>query len=233
MSPGSYSPARDCVRLIVGDKQPLVRRGLRAIFDSELDFEVVDEVSDGERLFGLISRRRPSVIVLDTALTGVDSLELARQFAGDENIDCGVVLVADRLDTDFAIAALRAGARGLLYKDDNPEDLVRAIRAVAAGEALLMPRVTRQVLDGLRHGSAAPSPHHADQVAIDGLTPRELQVFRMIAEGRSNRQIADLLLLSEATVKSHFNRIGKKLGIRGRAQAVIMAYKVGLVRTAG
>ena len=214
----------------MGDEQPLVRRGLRAIIDGEFDLEVVDEVGDGERLPGLIRRRRASVVVLDSALAGVDALALSRQLAADQDVACRVVLVANRLDTDFAIAALRAGVRGLLFKDDHPEDIVRAIRAVAAGEALLTPRITRQVLDGLRRrGSVVPSPRHPGETGVGVLTSRELQVFRMIAEGRTNKQIADLLLLSEATVKSHFNRIGKKLGIRGRAQAVIMAYKVGLV----
>nr|CEL17988.1 DNA-binding response regulator, LuxR family [Kibdelosporangium sp. MJ126-NF4]CTQ90784.1 DNA-binding response regulator, LuxR family [Kibdelosporangium sp. MJ126-NF4] len=226
------------VRIVLGDERPLVRRGLRAVFEAEPDIEVVAEAGDGERLPALLRRVQPTVVVLDADLPGVHCLDLARQLtagcdqscATDCESHCQVVLLVERLDTEYAIDALRAGIRGLLFKDDHPDDLLRAVRAVVAGEAMLTPRVALQVLNGLRDTSPTPVPRQGDDPVIDELTPREQQIFRMIAEGCTNQEIAEELLLSEATVKSHFNRIAKKLGLRGRVQAVILAYKTGVVQ---
>ncbi|MEU6266167.1 response regulator transcription factor [Saccharopolyspora shandongensis] len=235
---GESGERRAPVRLLVGDAQPLVRRGLRAVFQAESGFELIAEIDNGAELPSLAWRLGLEVAVLDIDLPGADVISLANSLTSGEEPRCDVVLLADRLDADVVLGALQAGARGLLYKDDQPEDLVRAIKAVAAGQAMLSPRVAGQVLEALRGDPPLPlqrdvrtsQPPSGEAAAIGSLSPRELQIFRMIAEGYSNQQIAESLLVSEATVKSHFNRIGKKLGLRGRVQAVIMAYRNGLVR---
>ncbi|MGK5631056.1 LuxR C-terminal-related transcriptional regulator [Streptomyces sp. URMC 123] len=219
------------VRLLLGDEQPLVRRGLRALFEAEPAFRVLGEASDGHSLLDLARLHRPDVVLMDADLPGPDVLDVVSALcAGPADRGAGVVLLASEGGplAGYALGAVRAGVRGFLDKHEASEDIVAGVLAVAEGGVALTPRITGQVLEGLRCTcQSAAGRRPAGE--LDRLTPRELQIFRLVAQGLTNQQIADELFLSEATVKSHFNRICRKLVLRNRVDAVILAYEIGIV----
>nr|WP_198151673.1 response regulator transcription factor [Kibdelosporangium sp. MJ126-NF4] len=212
------------VDVVIGDEQPLIRRGLRALIEAESDLSVVGEAEDCEQLRVVLGLFPPAIVVLDAGLPGIaDAAELTGELLGGR---IAVILLAANLSSEHAVEVLRAGARGMLYKNDSPDELIRAIRTVAQGSAFLSPKVAGQLADVLYRGGWIPRQRIAAN--IEGLTDREHEIFRLIGDGLTNNEIALTLFISEATVKSHFNRICKKLGIVNRVQAVIMAHELGM-----
>ncbi|KNE83941.1 MULTISPECIES: response regulator [Streptomyces] len=214
------------VRVLVCDDQVMVRTGLATIIDAQPDLEVVGECGDGRAAVDLAGRLRPDVVVMDVRMPVLDGIEATRLLAGARVPRPAKVLVVTTFNLDeYVYEALRAGASGFLLKDAPPDQLLHGIRTVATGAALLDPEVTRQLV-GLyaeRIRPAAPAPHDLP------LTPRELEVLRLIADGRSNSEIAGILLISQETVKTFVSRILAKLHLRDRVQAVVYAYRHGLV----
>jgi DNA-binding NarL/FixJ family response regulator len=215
------------IRVVVVDDQALVRAGLRAILEASPGIEVVGEAGDGEGALEVIRRRAPRVVLMDVQMPGMDGIEATRRIHEAAGDDSPGVLMLTTFDRDeYVYGALRAGASGFLLKDAPPEDLIAAIRAVASGDALIAPGVTRRLIERfVRSAPAAAAPP-----ALAALTPREAEVLTLVARGLSNGEIATELVLSEATVKTHVKRLLQKLGLRDRVQAVVMAYEVGLVR---
>lgn len=216
--------------VLLVDDQALIRMGLRLVIDSEPDLEVVGEASDGAVALDQVAALAPDVVLMDIRMPGVDGIEATRRVVAEH--PAVRVLVLTTFDVDeYAFAALRAGASGFLVKSARPEELVDAIRTVATGSSVVAPRVVRRMLDlfaaHLPSGAAAP-PSGAVSPALRALTPRELDVLRCVAEGLSNAEIAERLVLSMTTVKTHVGNILAKLGLRDRVQAVILAYECGL-----
>ena len=215
------------VRVVVADDQPVVRTGFRTILEAA-GVEVVAEAGDGREAVAVARRFRPDVVLMDIRMPELDGIEATRQLAGPEVADPVRVLVLTTFDLDdYVYDALRAGASGFLLKDVGREELVAAVRVVAAGEALLAPSVTRRLLEEFARRPAAERPSPA---GLDALTPREREVLALVARGRSNAEIAAELYVGEATVKSHVAHLLMKLGLRDRIHAVIHAYEVGLLR---
>ncbi|MFZ0216300.1 MAG: response regulator transcription factor [Candidatus Dormiibacterota bacterium] len=214
------------VRIVLADDQALVRAGFRAILDAREDLQVVAEASDGRQAVAAVQDTQPEIVLMDIRMPIVDGIDATRQIL--ESGSQTRVLILTTFDLDELVAgALRAGASGFLLKDAEPEELVQAVRVVAAGEALLAPAVTRRLLD--RFLAMVP----ADPGVIprlDELTPRELEVLELLAAALSNAEIAARLFVTEATVKAHVSAILRKLDLRDRVQAVVLAYDVGLVR---
>lgn len=216
------------IRLLLVDDQPLLRTGFRMILSAEEDFTVVGEAGDGASAVELAHRLAPDVVLMDIRMPGMDGIEATRRLAGPGVEKPVTVLILTTFGLDeYVIEALRAGASGFLLKDAPPEDLVEAIRVVAAGEALLAPSVTRRLLD--RFASVLPAVSSTPNRALSELTERELEVFRLMARGMSNAEIADRLVVSETTIKTHVSRILSKLDLRDRVHAVIYAYEAGVV----
>ena len=215
------------IRVIVADDQAIARQGLRMILESEPDIEVVGEAVDGLDAVGQVERRAPDVVLMDIRMPRMDGLEATRRLRDFAEVEVIVITTFD-LD-EYVFEALRAGAVGFLVKDSPPERIVDAVRAVAAGDALISPEVTRRLLD--QFASAAPA--RAGDPALAELTPREHDVLLAIAGGRSNAEIAAHLQLEESTVKGHVRRMLGKLGLTSRVQAVIYAYETGLVAPGG
>jgi DNA-binding NarL/FixJ family response regulator len=217
------------IRVLIADDQPLMRTGFRMILDAEPDVEVVGEAPDGEEAVRLAALVRADVVLMDVRMPRMDGIEATRRLAGPGVQDPVRVLILTTFDLDeYVLSALRAGASGFLLKDAPPEDLVEAIRIVAAGDALLAPSVTRRLLD--RFASSLPDPATARPPALDDLTARELEVLGLVAKGMSNAEIAEHLVVSETTVKTHVGRVLAKLDLRDRVQAVVLAYETGIVR---
>ncbi|HSS08498.1 MAG TPA: response regulator transcription factor [Acidimicrobiales bacterium] len=220
------------IRVLIADDQTLVRTGFRMILEAEDDLDVVGEAADGEQAVEEARRLRPDVILMDIRMPRMDGVEATRRLANPSGHDPdggAHVLILTTFDLDeYVVEALRAGASGFLLKDTPPEDLVVAIRVVAAGEALLAPSVTRRLLD--RFAELPSSTELAAPVGLDQLTERELDVLRQMARGLSNAEIATELYVSETTVKTHVGRVLMKLGLRDRVQAVVLAYESGLVQ---
>jgi DNA-binding NarL/FixJ family response regulator len=213
------------IRVLLADDQALVRGGYSMILDAEEDMEVVGEAGDGREAVAQSRRLAPDVVVMDIQMPELDGVAATREIGQDP--DPPRVLVVTTFDVDdYVYEALRAGASGFLLKNAPPEELVRAIRIVAAGDALLSPSVTRRVVS--EFARRAPSPS-ADPASLPDLTEREREVFTLIARGLSNAEIADELVVSRGTVKTHVARILMKLELRDRVQAVVMAYESGLV----
>ena len=210
------------IRVLVADDQALVRAGFRMLFVGEADIEVVAEASTGAEAVDKAARFQPSVILMDIRMPELDGLEATRRIlAGDAQAR---ILVLTTFDLDeYIYDALQAGASGFVLKDDPPEQLLAAIRTVAAGDALLSPAVTKRVIR--RFASLAPA---APPPALDELTPRELEVFRLVAQGLSNAEIGQALFISETTVKTHVTRLLQKFDLRDRVQAVVLAYQAHL-----
>jgi DNA-binding NarL/FixJ family response regulator len=216
------------VRVLIVDDQALVRAGFRMILEAQPDIAVVGEAADGETALRVAARFRPDVILMDVRMPGLDGLEATRRLLGSGEGVAPRVVILTTFDLDeYVYAALQAGASGFLLKDVSPEQLVAAVRTVSVGDALLAPSITRRLVE--RFARPAPMPAPARQAAMATLTARETEVFRLVARGMSNAEIADALVVSEATVKTHVAGILAKLDIRNRAQAVVMAYETGLV----
>ena len=222
MTTGTTTP----LRVVVADDQHLVRTGFRMILDTEDGIEVVGEASDGVEAVDVCRRLAPDVVLMDVRMTRMDGIEATRRLAGPDVAHPLRVLILTTFDLDdYVYAALRNGASGFLLKDTPPEDLVRGLRLVAAGEALLAPSVTRRLIDELAHVQPPPAP--PAELAL--LTDREREVLRLMARGLSNGEIAGKLILGETTVKTHVGRVLTKLGVRDRVQAVVLAYESGVV----
>jgi DNA-binding NarL/FixJ family response regulator len=214
------------VRVVIADDQALVRGGFRMILDSRPDMEVVGEAEDGRQALELVERHEPDIVLMDVRMPNLDGLEATRRIAASGAPARIIVLTTYDVD-EYVFTALRAGASGFLLKDVRPPDLVEAIRVVASGDALLAPSVTRRLLD--RFADTLPEPASAPP-GLTELTQREREVLRFVALALSNAEIAARLVVSEATVKTHVSSVLRKLGLRDRVQAVVLAYDVGLVR---
>jgi DNA-binding NarL/FixJ family response regulator len=213
------------IRVVLVDDQAMVRTGLRMVLAAEPDIEVVGEAADGAAGVQVVTRTRPDVVLLDVRMPGVDGLEAARRIVAAE-LPTRVVVLTTFDEDEYVAAALRAGVSGFLLKVAPPEDLVAAVRTVAAGHGLLDPAVTLRVIESF---AAAPAPDPARAGALAQLTERETDVLALVAAGLSNAEIAARLYLGEATVKTHVSRVLLKLGLRDRVQAVAFAYESGLV----
>jgi DNA-binding NarL/FixJ family response regulator len=218
------------VRVAIADDQALVRGGFRMILDARDDLEVVGEAADGAEAVALVGRERPDVVLMDTRMPGMDGIEATRRIVAAGGPARIIILTTYDAD-EHVFAALRAGASGFLLKDARPADLVDAIRVVARGDALLAPSVTRRLLDRFADGDGAlESRTAAAEPRLGELTDREAEILRFVALALSNAEIAARLHLTEATVKTHVSSVLRKLGLRDRVQAVVLAYDVGLVR---
>ena len=218
------------VRVLLVDDQPLLRLGFRMVLESEADLEVVGEASDGAQAAAMTAALVPDVVLMDVRMPVVDGIEATRRIVAAGAASRVLVLTTFDLD-EYVYAALRAGASGFLLKDVPPAELVSGIRAVAAGDAVVAPAVTRRLIDAFAEHLPDPSTGRspADQ-RLDRLTAREREVLVEVARGLSNSEIAQALVLSEATVKSHVAKILTKLGLRDRVQVVVFAYETGVVR---
>lgn len=218
------------VTVLVVDDQPLMRSALRTCLDDEPGISVVGEAADGASAVRLAQRLRPTVVVLDVRMPVMDGIEATRQITRLDDSPCPRVLVMTTFDLDeYIIDALRAGASGFLVKDSPPEELVRAVRLIADGEALLAPSITRRLLE-LRARSLPPVPRESRDAAVSTLTVRELDVLRMIARGSSNTDIARSLGLAQSSVKTHVRHLLNKLRLTDRVHLVVFAYEHELVR---
>jgi DNA-binding NarL/FixJ family response regulator len=229
------------LRVLIADDQALVRAGFKLILEAQPDIEVVAEAADGDAAVRLTRRHRPDVVLMDIRMPGLDGLEATRRLlstsgqglaaegpAARDGQRAPRIVILTTFDLDeYVYAALQAGASGFLLKDVSPEHLVGAVRTVAVGDALLAPSITRRLVERYARPSGLPD---AVPVELAGLTARETEVFKLVARGMSNAEIAESLVVTEATVKTHVAGILAKLAIRNRAQAVVLAYESGLVR---
>ena len=215
------------IRVAVVDDESLVRSGLSLLLRLEPDMDVVGEAADGAAAITLVRRERPDVVLMDIRMPRTDGLSATRTLMADPSISATRVLILTTFDLDeHVFAAIRAGASGFLLKDASPDELLAAIRIVASGEALLAPTVTRRLIEAfVRQSPTAP----AAQPALNTLTEREVQVLRAVAHGRSNTEIAADLVISYATTKTHVSHLLTKLGVRDRAQLVMIAYENAIV----
>ncbi|HEY0485757.1 MAG TPA: response regulator transcription factor [Mycobacteriales bacterium] len=220
----------DPVRVLLVDDQPLLRTGFRMVLSGEPGIEVVGEAGDGEEAVELARRLSPDVALMDIRMPRLDGVEATRRIAAAGL--CTRVLVLTTFDLEeYVVGALRAGASGFVTKDVPAEDLVDAIRVVAAGEAVVAPPILRRLLD--RYAGHLPDPAAPGPALLAALTEREAEVLVHIARGLSNAEIARTLFVSETTVKTHVGHVLTKLGVRDRVQAVVLAYESGLVRPGG
>jgi DNA-binding NarL/FixJ family response regulator len=221
------------IRVLLADDQELLRSGFRMVLGAQAGIEVVGEAGDGDEAVVLTGRLDPDVVLMDIRMPGMDGIEATRRLAVAGARARVLILTTFDLD-EYAFSGLRAGASGFLLKDVPPDQLTHAIRAVAAGDAVVAPRITRRLLDAFAHqlpdDADEPPPDAADDPRLQELTAREREVLLELAAGRTNAEIAERLVLSEATVKTHVGRILAKLDLRDRVQAVILAYELGLVR---
>ena len=216
--------------VLVADDQALVRAGFRALLDAEPDIEVVAEAADGAEAVALARRERPDVALMDIRMPRVDGLEATRRITSDPRLaGTRVVLLTTFELDDYVFGALRAGASGFLLKDIDPPDLVTAVRVAADGEALLAPRLTRRLIEAFVEQERAATPAVTEGATLTELTTREREVLTLVGRGLSNAEIADELVLSPLTAKTHVARLFSKLGARDRAQLVVIAYETGLV----
>ena len=218
------------ITVLLADDQALVRAGFRALLNAEPDIEVVAEAADGVEAVRLARATRPDVVLMDIRMPGVDGLEATRRIAAAPDLAATRVIILTTFELDeYVFEALRVGASGFLVKDTEPVELLRGVRAVAAGDALLSPSVTRRVIGEFATAGGrgrAPIPAHQ----LDQLTEREREVMILVGEGLSNDEIATRLVISPATAKTHVSRTMIKLGARDRAQLVVHAYEAGLIR---
>jgi DNA-binding NarL/FixJ family response regulator len=215
------------IRVLLVDDQALVRAGFRALLDAQDDIEVVGEAGDGDEALRLVRRLGPDVVLMDIRMPGTDGLAATRSIVGDDRMASVRIVMLTTFELDeYVFEAIRSGASGFLVKDTEPVELLRAVRAVASGDALLSPGVTRRLIGAfasqIREPPAAP--------ALDSLTEREREVMGLVAEGLSNDEIAERLYVSPMTAKTHVSRAMTKLAARDRAQLVVFAYESGLVR---
>jgi DNA-binding NarL/FixJ family response regulator len=219
------------IRILLVDDDPLLRLGFRLVLESQPDLSVVGEAADGAAAVRRTAELDPDVVVMDVRMPGMDGIEATREIVREHGRSRVLILTTFDID-EYAFPGLRAGASGFLLKNVPPDDLLSAIRAVASGDAVVAPSVTRRLLDAMadRLPDAGGSPASGADGRLGKLTERELEVLMKVANGLSNAEIAEDLTLSEGTVKTHVGRILNKLGLRDRVQAVVLAYQIGLVR---
>jgi DNA-binding NarL/FixJ family response regulator len=218
------------IRVVLVDDQPLLRSGFRALLDLEDDLEVVGEAGDGEQGVALVRELRPDVVLLDIQMPGIDGIEATRQIAGDPDLaDVHVVILTNYGFDEYVLDALRAGAAGFLVKDIEPDDLLHGVRVAARGDALLSPSVTRTLIDRFVTQPLLPTAG----TGLSELTTREREAVALVAHGLSNDQVADRMVITPLTAKTHVNRAMVKLHVRDRAQLVVLAYECGLVVPGG
>ena len=215
------------VRVLIADDQALVRSGFRMILEARDDLEVVGEAENGVRAIELARELEPDVVLMDVRMPVMDGVEATRRLLESGSSARVIILTTFDLD-EYVLEALRAGASGFLLKDVQPAQLAEAIRVVASGEALLAPSITRRLLD--RFAATIEASERKPPAELDSLTPRELEILRLIAGGLSNAEIAAKLVVGETTVKTHVSSVLRKLHLRDRVQAVVLAYEAGLVR---
>ncbi|HEV7935791.1 MAG TPA: response regulator transcription factor [Actinomadura sp.] len=219
------------IRVLLVDDQPLLRRGFRLILEAETDIAVVGEAGEGASAVELARSMLPDVVLMDVRMPGVDGIEATRRIVRESTAthDCRVLILTTFDLDEYVIEAVRAGASGFLLKDSPPEDLVAAIRIVAAGDAIVAPSVTRRLLD--KFATRLPAVREsAPPPGLDSLTDREREVLGHVARGLSNAEIAAELVVSETTVKTHVGNVLAKLRLRDRVQAVVYAYETGMSR---
>jgi DNA-binding NarL/FixJ family response regulator len=215
------------IRVVLADDQALVRAGFRALIDSETDLEVVAEAGDGHEALELVGRHHPDVVLMDIRMPRLDGIEATRRISSDRRLRDVRIVILTTFETDeYVFEGLRAGASGFLVKDTDPGELLHAVRVVAGGESLLSPSVTRRLIAEFAT-QARPLPSDG---RLDSLTEREREVMTLVASGLSNDEIAERLVVSPATVKTHVSRVMGKLDARDRAQVVVLAYESGLVQ---
>ncbi|MFF4890999.1 response regulator [Micromonospora chersina] len=224
------STATRPVRILLADDQPLLRTGFRMVLGTEDDLDIVAEAGDGVEAVELSRRLLPDVVLMDIRMPRMDGVAATRAIV-DARLPVRVLILTTFDLDEYVVGALRAGASGFLAKDVPAEDLVTAIRTVAAGEAVVAPRILRRLLD--RFADVLPDPAATPPKALDALTEREREVLGQVARGLSNAEIARELSVSETTVKTHVGHVLTKLGLRDRVQAVVLAYETGLVRPGG
>ena len=218
------------IRALIADDQTLVRGGFRMILESQPDIEVCGEAGDGAEALQLVEAMHPDVVLMDVRMPGVDGVEATRRLLR-QNGTTTRVLILTTFDLDeYVYEALRAGACGFLLKDVEPLELVRAVRLVAQGEAMLSPTITRRLIEQY---TRRPAPSGATPSQVADLTGRELEILSHMAHGLTNAEIAGALYVSPATIKTHVARILTKLDLRDRVQAVVLAYEIGLVEPGG
>ena len=217
------------IRVLLVDDQAMVRAGLRMVLSAETDVEVVGEASDGAEALRLVARHTPDVVLLDVRMPGMDGLEAARRMSQDAG-GPGILMLTTFDEHEIVDEALSTGVAGFLLKASSPEQLVDAVRAVAAGSSTPDPAITRHVIDRF---ATAPRVDPGAAATLADHSPREVDVLKLVAAGRSNAEIASILFLGEATVKTHVSRMLLKLGLRDRVQAVAFAYESGLLTPGG
>jgi DNA-binding NarL/FixJ family response regulator len=215
------------IRILIADDQALVRTGFRMILDAEPDLEVVGEAANGRDAVHMALERRPDIVLMDIRMPELDGIEATRRLAAAGGQPPVRVLMLTTFDlNEYVYEALRAGASGFLLKDVPAEQLAAGVRTVAAGDALLAPSITKRLIEEFAH---TPKPAAQPPPGLDELTPRELEVFKLVARGLSNAELAQQLTVSETTVKTHVARLLMKLSLRDRVQAVVLAYETGIV----
>ncbi len=213
------------VRVLIADDQQLVRTGFRLILESNPDIEIVGEAANGREAVALADEHRPDVVLMDIRMPELDGIEATRQLTASRREPPTRVLILTTFDLDeYVFDALRAGASGFLLKDVAASQLAAGVRMVAAGDALLAPAITRRLIEEFTSSRPAEAPP-----GLDELTPRELEILRLVGTGKSNAEIAAELVIGETTVKTHVARVQMKLGLRDRIQAVVLAYEAGIV----
>ena len=214
------------IRVLIVDDQELVRAGFRALLDAEEDIEVVGEAADGAGAVRLAAQHLPDVVLMDIRMPQLDGIEATRRIAADRRLrDVRIVILTTYETDEYVFDGLRAGASGFLVKDTSPTELLRAVRVVADGDALLAPSVTRRLIADVVSRAPGPQP----TAGLGELTPRELEILGLVGSAMSNDEIADRLTISKATAKTHVSRVMGKLEARDRAQLVVFAYESGLV----
>ena len=218
----------ETIEVVLADDQALVRAGFRALIDAQADLRVVGEAGNGDEAFALAVEHQPAVVLMDIRMPGSDGLTATRRIVNDERLAATKVIILTTFDLDeYVFEAMQAGASGFLVKDTEPEELLRAIRTVVDGGALLSPNVTRRLIEEFATRSRGPA---APGKALDLLTEREREVVALVGAGLNNDEIGATLYMSSATAKTHVSRSMLKLGMRDRAQLVVLAYETGLVR---
>jgi DNA-binding NarL/FixJ family response regulator len=216
------------IRVLLADDETLVRSGFRALLERADDIEVVEEAADGAEAVEYARATRPDVVLMDIRMPGVDGLEATRRITADQSLaDVRVIMLTTFELDEYVFEALHAGASGFLLKDVEPDELRSAVRVVAQGEALLSPRITRRLISEY---VSQPGRHRPPLAALDDLTAREREVMALVAQGLSNQEIAERLVISPATAKTHVSRTMMKLHAHDRAQLVVLAYETGLLR---
>lgn len=213
------------IRVVLVDDQSLIRTGFKMILEAEEDIEIVGEAGDGEQGVTTTRRLRPEVVLMDVQMPTMDGLEATRRIVHEPAIPSRIVILTTFERDEYVFDALRAGASGFLLKNSPPDELVHAVRVVAAGDALLAPSVTRKVIEGF----IARPAHGGNERELRRLTERETEILKLLATGRSNSELATHLFVGEGTIKTHVSNVLTKLGLRDRMQAVIFAYESGLI----